>query len=925
MTPAQHQRANALFLAACELDPDQATAYLARECGDDAAVADQVRALLAADALADDFLETAPQPELQSPESSFAEHGYRLLRRLGSGGMGEVWLAERSDHSFQQQVAIKLLHRDQRPSAEALRRFRGERQILAALNHPNVARLLDGSTLAHGAPFLVMEYIEGSSIDTWCAQHGLDVPARIRLFLKVCEAVQTAHQALIVHRDLKPSNVLVGTDGEPKLLDFGIAKVLDRDPMARSAVHTRTGYAPMTLAYASPEQVRGESVGTASDVYALGVLLYELLTGELPYRAVSTDPVSMARAVCEQAPESPSRQVAQRQTVRLPGTRSGRPLRQLLRGDLDAIVLKALRKEPAERYRSAEHLADDLRRHLDGLPVLASRGSRWYRWRKFVGRHRYAVAAALLLVALSGAFLYDRQQQLRETRAQRDRAEQALALLQDVLTSADPAVARGQELTARQILASGARKLVEDNGIAADLKFDLLLTVGDIESVLGLNDQAQAHFDAAGTLLDQLPALARDRLDIERQKLLNNRGDNAAAEALSAQLLARIDSGQSQLQAVDQASALIGRGNALNLLGRGAEAEPLLRRALALVPTDRANARMRAAANGQLGQILQNLGRLDEAEAYLRESLAISEANGFDPYRISRDQNNLAGVLAMQGRFAEALALHRPAIATFIAVIGKDHPEYGIRLNNLGMAEYGAGQILDADAHLREALQLNVNSKGEQHPVTAAVRANLAATQAAIGNFDDAWSNASAAYTVLYDKFGRDNLLVIRAARNLGVIALERNQPEPAERYFQQCVDGALASKLAGNPVVSRCRLGLAELALNADDFSRTHRLLDLVSAQQQALDPRHFERGMTALVRAALAVRENKPDVALAAIDAIPSAALNESWQPVWRDLLRAAASRDCSHAPPLRAQLALRYPQGHPRWQALCRDRLG
>ena len=913
MTPERHRQANAIFLAACDLDPTAIPDFLRERCGDDSELQRHIEALLAADAHDDGFLETAAGPGVETsvPERIGGERGYRLLRRLGAGGMGEVWQAERADGEFRQQVAIKLLLAGQRLSREALQRFRAERQILAAFSHPHIARLLDGGALASGAPYLVMEYVDGEAIDLWCTRRGLDARARVALFLKVCDAVQAAHQALIVHRDLKPSNILVDANGCPKLLDFGIAKVLNAELFAHSLVHTRTGVAPMTLAYASPEQIRGEAIGTSSDVYTLGVVLYELLTGALPYRIPASDPVSMARAVCEQAPEPPSRQAS---------AKRGGAAAAALRGDLDAILMKALRKEPEGRYRSVELLAADLGRWLDGLPVLARRGSRAYAARKFAARHRGAVTAALLLVALLIGYALDRQSRLVEVQRQRDRAEQSLSLLREVLTSADPAVARGKELTARQILEAAAQRLLNDQHVATDLRFELLLDITEIEIVLSLREPAAAHLQAAAALLGDLPPVARERIALLRAQALNVAGDSVDAERETAGLLAGIESGRSGLAPREQARVMIMRGNALNLLGRGAEVEPLLRRALALLATLDGEARMLASAHSQLGQVLQNLGRLAEGEQHLREALAISQRENFDPYRISRDENNLAGVLAMQGRFAEALALHRAAIPRFVSAVGEDHAEYGVRMNNLGMTELGAGLLEDAIAHLAHAAELNRQRYGADSQVYATVLGNLAGAEAAAGEFAAAQQHIDTARGALPARSGRANLLSIRAARVAGVLAFERDDRDTARRDFTDCVEGAAEARLDRYPGVSRCHVGLAELALQAGELDAAGAALDRAEAIQAGLDARHFERGLAGLVRARWLLARGDRETAAKTLQAIPPEALNEPWQSTWRDQLLASAHTDCTEANAARAALAPRYPNGHPRLDLPC-----
>lgn len=413
--PQDWQRVNELFQAALERDLPGQAAFLDEACAGEAAVREQVERLLAAHRRAGGFLEGSAVPELAALLSQ--EDGrdigrqfgaYKVVRELGEGGMGAVYLAERADESYSKQVAIKLIKPGMDTEA-VLRHFRNERQILASFEHPNIARLLDGGTTDDGSPYFVMEYIEGRPIDAYCDEHALTVAERLRLFHLAGAAVSYAHQRLVVHRDIKPSNILVGADGVPKLLDFGIAKILNPD-LAPASLPTATGLRLMTPEYASPEQVQGLPATTLTDVYSLGVVLYELLSGRPPYSFKSRSPLDIAEAICGTEPERPS-------TVAPAG------VRRLLRGDLDNVVLMALRKEPARRYRSVEHLCEDLRRHTVGLPVSARQDTLGYRTGKFVRRNRLAVAAAALLATSLAGGVVATAREAQRARVQQERAE----------------------------------------------------------------------------------------------------------------------------------------------------------------------------------------------------------------------------------------------------------------------------------------------------------------------------------------------------------------------------------------------------------------------------------------------------------------------------------------------------------------------
>lgn len=421
MSPDRWQQIKDLFHSALERDSTQRSAYMAEVCAGDPDLRSEVESLLAYDEREASFL-SAPLGEIRTTSADDAMVGrqvgpYRLVREIGHGGMGAVYLASRVDGRFQKQVAVKVLKRGMDTDV-ILRRFRQEQQVLATFDHPNIVKLIDAGISDDGRPYFIMEYVEGVPIDVYCDTHRLPTAERLTLFRTVCDAVAYAHDHQVIHRDLKPSNMLITREGVPKLLDFGIAKLLTPELSGRTLDSTATAPRPMTPEYASPEQVRGGLMTPASDVYALGALLYELLTGHRPYRGLDRTPQEIVRAICEAPAEKPSTAINRIEQV--PGadgeltltpasvssTRDGEPetLRRRLAGDLDAIVLMALRKEPERRYASVETFSEDLRRHQEGLPITARRDTRWYRGGKFVKRHRAAFVTTVtgLMIALAG-------------------------------------------------------------------------------------------------------------------------------------------------------------------------------------------------------------------------------------------------------------------------------------------------------------------------------------------------------------------------------------------------------------------------------------------------------------------------------------------------------------------------------------------
>ncbi|CAN5601101.1 hypothetical protein BH18VER1_BH18VER1_11850 [soil metagenome] len=496
--PEQWPRVNELFDAAAELREPERTRFLEKECAGDRALRVEMESLLASDAAASEFIE---EPVGTLPLELFAESNpeiagqqfgaYRIVREIGRGGLGTVYLAERADDAYRKEVALKLVRRGL-DTDDILRRFRHERQILAQLDHPHIARLIDGGTTEEGLPYFVMEYVQGATLLEFCDRQKLDAEARLQLFRKVCDAVSYAHQNLVIHRDLKPSNILVTEDGTPKLLDFGIAKLLT--PAEEAMTQTVPALRVMTPEYASPEQIKGGAITTGSDVYSLGVLLYELLTGQKPYRLTSRSAEEVSRAVTNQEPTRPSRAIAE-------GKNSDFDIRvsNFLQRDLDNIVLMALRKEPERRYATVERFSEDIRRHLEGLPVSAHKDTFQYRTAKFVRRNKTGVLAALLVLLALFAGLVATLWQSHIAQTERARAEKRFndvrQLANSNLFEVYPKVERLEgSIEAREAILKNALtyldSLVNETGDDLKLKSELATAyekVGDVQGAASLS------------------------------------------------------------------------------------------------------------------------------------------------------------------------------------------------------------------------------------------------------------------------------------------------------------------------------------------------------------------------------------------------------------------------------------------------------
>lgn len=490
-----------IFSEVIALDPEVRDLRLDEICEGDSEVRSEVEALISSNDEVENFIEEpafaipdAIPPDIE-PSANKQIGNYRIVREIGRGGMGTVFLATRDDGEFHQQVAIKIVS-SAFLGRENLRRFRQERQILAELNHPNIARLLDGGVTDDGLPYLVMEYVEGEPLVEFAEKRSLTVDERLRVFQQICRAVAYAHAKLIVHRDIKPSNILVNAEGNIKLLDFGLAKFLDIE----SGDITATNFRALTPAYASPEQLRGDPITTASDIYSLGVVLYELLTGSRPFDHASMTFEKMIELVSGSEPEKPSAKVGSLADRREPvlDEKTVTERRRSLRGDIDNIVLMAMRHEPERRYGSVEQLANDIEGHLDGLPISATEDTFGYRASKFVRRHRIGIASVALVVLILFSGIVSTAWQARvagrerdQAKLERDRAEQLNTFLQSILSAASP-TEKGKNVKLIEVLDDAATRIDSELADQPELRARALTTIGRTYNELGIPDRAEA-------------------------------------------------------------------------------------------------------------------------------------------------------------------------------------------------------------------------------------------------------------------------------------------------------------------------------------------------------------------------------------------------------------------------------------------------
>ena len=699
-------RAKPIAWAALEMAEAEREAHIAAHCGDDEVLRNEVRWMLeAAEAT---MGTTLPRMAVESAvvgstvNASASSSGYRILRQLGEGGGGVVYLAERSlgegtPDELRQQVAIKFLHTKGVPGCERLKRFAEERRILATLSHPNIAHLIDGGTTRDGRSFLALEYVQGERIDRWCEHRQLPLREQVALFLKVCAAVHYAHQRLVIHRDLKPGNILVTDQGEPKLLDFGIARLLDHVG-GMAVAQTRTDMRTLTLAYASPEQLHGRPLGTSADIWSLGVVLYQLVCGMRPFGdSDEVSPVSLSLAINNGKLLPPSRRLRQSGGVT--------PLRREVPADIDAIVMKALRRDPCDRYAGVDALADDLQRFLAVRPVRARHGAAWYRARLYLRRHVLGVGVAMLVLALFAGFTVQRMQQMRQMELERDRTAAIAGFLQNLFENADPTHAHGSNITVREVLDRGAATLMSQRDIAAPVRVSLLLSMGRSYNQLGLGEQAiplleearklQLRYDAGALERGQvLAALGRAYstvinlseaipLDREAMQLLAQASGDHADEILRV----RINLLYCELGGSDMTAQAIARETRriLDQLG----AEPSSNRELPL-QARAVLAMAQGAMDDDAGSIANARVALDEAEhLYVKDDPALVY------YRF------VLALVSMRRDPTDAIRLFRHSISDYDKQVGSVGPGMSGLLTYFGMALMQAGDLPDA----RDALE----------------------------------------------------------------------------------------------------------------------------------------------------------------------------------------------------------------------------
>jgi|CXWL01.1.fsa_nt_gi serine/threonine-protein kinase len=835
------------FAELCDLDEAARRAALDRLAGEDAALAGDLERMLAFDrqsvgpieGLRGEVAEAARRQlladedaELPPPERLGA---WRLGEKLGAGGMGEVWAAERVDGGFTQRAAVKLV-RAGMARREIVQRFAVERQLLARLDHPAIAKLLDGGVAPDGRPWFAMERVDGLPIARFADERGLDLGARLRLFLAIVEPVDFAHRSLVVHRDLKPSNILVTPSGQPKLLDFGLAKLLEPATEAGdSAAATRTDFRALTPAYAAPEQFLGAPITTATDVYALGVILYELVTGELPHHRRASSATVLVEDLERETTERPS----QRLRRSVPAAPDAARRARRLAGDLDTIVLKALAREPERRYASVAALGADLVAHLEGRPIAARPDAVGYRLGKFARRHRVGVAAAaIVLVSLVSGLTVSLRQTARANAAAAAaqvaarRAERVKGFLVSVFEQADPTNTQGADMPARQILAEGASRLHRELADEPEVRAELYDTVARIQASLGLLEPALA---SAETAADERSRLFGPR-SLEHAKSLVTVALALLAQGKLDDATQRLDlaielfTAGGDTASIDYARALSGRAQARMLHGdlagaRADEARSYDLYAAALGPDDPQT--LEHLSNRAV--LETEVGSFAEAARLLRQVLAAFErTEPTDSVRTLAVVLSLATALDTAGQPAEALPLFERVVAGRRRIYGPGHPELAdaqvitsLRLSRAGRSEEALAALAEARAAYAPI----------DHPELASVDNYTGLALVDAGRFAEAEQAFARATRRFVEDVGAGSLRAANALANQANAVREQGRAEEAEALFERAIATMRGLGELDNPRLLRMRLNWGANLRRLGRFHESREVLDAVVA----------------------------------------------------------------------------------------------
>ncbi|MCB9258860.1 MAG: serine/threonine protein kinase [Ignavibacteriales bacterium] len=763
---------------------------------------EEVKSLLQAFEKHNDFLEIETDLNIFSedkigPHPLIGQHigSYLIDEEIGIGGMGIVFKGKRDDKEFEQKVAIKILK--QGLSTEYLvKRFQNERQTLANLQHPNIARLFDGGKTSEGLPYLIMEFIDGMPITEYCDKNNLSIDQRLKLFITVCNAVQYAHQNLVIHRDIKPGNILVNNEGRPKLLDFGVSKLLDNENSEKHEDLTKTGMWHLTPEFASPEQIKGENITTASDIYSLGVLLYQILSGSAPYKIYNASPLAISKILDEEKITKPS-EIALKNTKEINKEELENkllPNYKELKGDIDNIVLKAMHKDPNQRYSSVQEFSNDIDRYLKGLPVIARPDTYGYRFSKFVQRHKVGVALFVLvnIIILSSiaAVIYQGRIAAKErdkAKIENQKYEKVNGFLTSILSSVDPSEI-GRDVKVYDVLDKAAEDVETNFKEHPEVEASIRSTLGNTYVNLGEYDKGKPFLEKAYKInLDKYGKESKE-IAASIHDLANYYdwiGEYKKADSLYSQsinIFRKVLDKPSKMFA----DALNNHGIVLMNFGKYEEAENLYLEAIDI------SKKVEGKKSKNLASIYNNLaysytdeGKLDKAEIYYKQSLRILlEILGKNRPEVGTAYNNLGWLYTQLEKFDSAEVYLQKSYELKYELKGKDHPDVGLALNNLGVIKTRKGEYLEAENYFYEAIEQYKKSYPSDHPLISTSYAGLGRVYFSLGKFVKSEEYFRKSLEIKIKKLPADHWEIFKTKGELGIVLIKENKLNEAEKLL---------------------------------------------------------------------------------------------------------------------------------------------
>ncbi len=835
-----------LFDMALELNEDTRKDFLKSKCGANAELYEEVLSLLNEDNKIHPVLNKKAS-ELINVEEKLNLIGkqigsYKIIKEIATGGMGSVFLAERCDGVFEQKVALKII-KPGLSTIPIIRRFQNERQILANLHHPNIAKLFDGGVTEDRRPFFTMEYVDGIPIDEYCDNNKLSINERLNLFIKVCSAVQYAHNNLVVHRDLKPNNILIQKDGTIKLLDFGISKVLSAESeQSDLPTITQAEINLITPEYSSPEQIKNSNISVSTDVYSLGLILYKLLIGRNAHKFESRTFSEFEKVICEQNISKPStilikqkEEVNELSDLNIYKSRktNQKRLKNILSGDLDNICLMALRKEPERRYASVEMLAYDVQRYLDNLPILARKESPIYSTKKFIVRHKAAVITAVVLFFIVNGLILFYTIQLKKERdkatLEAKKSAQVSSFLQDLFLVSDPNESKGKTITARELLDRGSNRLKETLTDEPEIKTQLLNTIGKVYTNLGLYNSAEEIF-----------------IKIKENSALYNLKNETIIESLiNLGKLYRIEgkyklAGEILFKALEKSKNTLDKNNKLfgdcyiNLGGYFYETGDYKKSYEYFKKAEKVFKEIFGEENEKIANVFYNQGilefdkgHLDKSDSLYREAIKIEvKLKGEINADVATFQNALGQVLRHKEEYAEAKELYEKALNTRIKLFGKNHADVAHTLNHLSRLYYNQNLFDKAEPLAREALKIRLAIFDEDHPEVSASRSSLAGILFEKGKYKEAENLYRQSYQASLNKLGESHPYTPALLSNISRALIEQGKYKEGEQHLLKSVN--MFKKIFNNDhrYVFRRNIWLADLYNRISHFKKAEILL---------------------------------------------------------------------------------------------------